>query len=63
MNGQLSSIREQYEEHGYLVVHGDAVPGVNEYNPLPRYVGGKHMPFRDQAAWNERVDHFALAKG
>jgi hypothetical protein len=26
-------------------------------------IHGKHMPFRDQAAWNERVDHLALAEG
>lgn len=29
-----------------FLLRGEAVPGVNDYNPRPRYVEGKHMPFR-----------------
>lgn len=41
-----------YEEHGYAAFHlrGDD-PGVNKYNPLPRFQPGKHMPFRDMEDW------------
>ncbi len=39
-----------------FALRGATVPGVNEYNPWPRYVEGTHMPFRDVEAWNERVD-------
>lgn len=34
-----------------FLLRGDAVPGVNDYNPFPRYVPGKHMPFRGCDAW------------
>src|SRR5438093_132609 len=34
-----------------FLLRGEAVPGVNEYNPLPRYVEGQHMPFRGCEAW------------
>lgn len=29
-----------------FLLRGEAVPGVNAYNPRPRYLPGKHMPFR-----------------
>lgn len=29
-----------------FLLRGEAVPGVNEYLPWPRYVEGRHMPFR-----------------
>ncbi len=29
-----------------FLLRGKAVPGVNNYLPWPRYVAGKHMPFR-----------------
>src|SRR6266542_137215 len=29
-----------------FLLRGQAVPGVNQYLPWPRYVEGKHMPFR-----------------
>lgn len=38
-----------------FLLRGDAVPGVNMYNLLPRYIADKHMPFRDQDAWNQGV--------
>lgn len=28
-----------------FLLRGDPVPGVNEYNPVPQYVEGRHMPF------------------
>jgi phytanoyl-CoA hydroxylase len=38
-----------------FVLRGEAVAGVNVYQPWPRYVPGRHMPFRDADAWNERA--------
>jgi ectoine hydroxylase-related dioxygenase (phytanoyl-CoA dioxygenase family) len=32
-------------------VRGQAVPGVNIYQPRPKYVPGEHMPFRGCEAW------------
>ncbi len=29
-----------------FLLRGKAVPGINEYQPWPEYVEGKHMPFR-----------------
>jgi hypothetical protein len=29
-----------------FLLRGEAVPGVNQYLPWPRYVEGRHMPFR-----------------
>ena len=29
-----------------FLLRGEAVPGINEYNPWPHYVEGKHLPFR-----------------
>jgi ectoine hydroxylase-related dioxygenase (phytanoyl-CoA dioxygenase family) len=34
-----------------LLLRGQAVPGVNIYQPWPRYVEGEHMPFRGCEAW------------
>jgi Phytanoyl-CoA dioxygenase (PhyH) len=34
-----------------FLVRGEAVPGVNEYQPRPVYVEGVHMPFRGSDAW------------
>lgn len=34
-----------------FLVRGQAVPGVNEYQPRPKYVEGEHMPFRGCEAW------------
>ena len=36
-------------------LRGHAPPGVNHYNPLPRYVPGEHMPFSDAEEWNARI--------
>jgi ectoine hydroxylase-related dioxygenase (phytanoyl-CoA dioxygenase family) len=35
-----------------FLLRGQAVNGVNEYNPWPKYVEGKHMPFRGCETWN-----------
>jgi len=32
-------------------VRGEAVPGVNVYQPRPKWVAGEHMPFRGCEAW------------
>jgi ectoine hydroxylase-related dioxygenase (phytanoyl-CoA dioxygenase family) len=34
-----------------FLLRGKAVPGINDYNPFPRYVRGRHMPFRGCEAW------------
>ncbi len=34
-----------------FLLRGRAVPGVNNYLPWPKYVEGRHMPFRESAAW------------
>jgi len=34
-----------------FLLRGEAVPGVNDYNPRPRYVEGEHLPFRGCEAW------------
>jgi ectoine hydroxylase-related dioxygenase (phytanoyl-CoA dioxygenase family) len=34
-----------------FLLRGQAVPGVNEYLPFPKYVEGEHMPFRGSEAW------------
>lgn len=34
-----------------LLLRGNAVPGINEYAPWPKYVQGEHMPFRGAESW------------
>lgn len=34
-----------------FLLRGDAVPGINDYNPWPKYVEGEHMPFRGCGSW------------
>ncbi|MFD1677348.1 phytanoyl-CoA dioxygenase family protein [Alicyclobacillus fodiniaquatilis] len=34
-----------------FLLRGEAVPGVNDYLPKPKYVEGVHMPFRGCASW------------
>lgn len=34
-----------------FILRGQPVPGVNTYQPRPRWVAGEHMPFRGCAAW------------
>lgn len=34
-----------------FLLRGQAVPGVNDYNPWPRYVEGESMPFRGCENW------------
>lgn len=35
-----------------FLLRGQAVLGVNEYNPWPKYMEGKHMPFRGCEMWS-----------
>lgn len=44
-------ILEQPWPSGFLL-RGDAVPGINSYSPLPRYVEGRHMPFSGCGRWS-----------
>jgi ectoine hydroxylase-related dioxygenase (phytanoyl-CoA dioxygenase family) len=41
-----------------FLLRGEATPGVNRYQPWPRYREGQHMPFRDWPAWNNRADRW-----
>ncbi len=34
-----------------FLLRGEAVLGVNEYNARPRYVEGRHMPFKGCDGW------------
>ncbi|MBI3852743.1 MAG: phytanoyl-CoA dioxygenase family protein [Verrucomicrobia bacterium] len=34
-----------------FLLRGEAVPGINEYAPFPKYVEGKHMPFYGSEKW------------
>ncbi|MCQ6559350.1 phytanoyl-CoA dioxygenase family protein [Paenibacillus mendelii] len=34
-----------------FMLRGQEVPGINSYLPKPKYVPGKHMPFRGCEAW------------
>jgi phytanoyl-CoA hydroxylase len=35
-----------------FLLRGAAVPGVNTYLALPKYLAGEHLPFRDCEAWS-----------
>jgi phytanoyl-CoA hydroxylase len=37
-----------------FLLRGEAVDGVNSYQPWPRYERGKHMEFMEQEEWNDR---------
>jgi ectoine hydroxylase-related dioxygenase (phytanoyl-CoA dioxygenase family) len=39
-----------------FLLRGDSVPGVNPYQPRPKYEEGKQMPFQGWQAWNEQCD-------
>jgi phytanoyl-CoA hydroxylase len=39
-----------------FLLRGKAVPGVNRYQPFPRWIEGRHMPFRDAEAWNAGLE-------
>jgi phytanoyl-CoA hydroxylase len=39
-----------------FLLRGEAKPSVNLYQPWPRYLEGKHMPFSDAKTWNERAE-------
>jgi ectoine hydroxylase-related dioxygenase (phytanoyl-CoA dioxygenase family) len=34
-----------------FLLRGEAVSGINDYNPRPRYIPGVHMPFRGCEEW------------
>lgn len=38
-------------EHQCLLLRGDAVEGINTYEPRPRWTEGEHMPFRGCEDW------------
>ena len=38
-----------------FALHGTIPSDVNDYQPWPRYVAGRHMPFPGAEAWNERA--------
>jgi hypothetical protein len=40
------SVKENERWASAFLLRGEAVPGVNEYQPRPRYVEGQHMPFQ-----------------
>ncbi len=35
-----------------FLLRGEAVPGINDYKPRPKYIPGKHMPFRGCEQWS-----------
>ncbi len=37
-----------------FLLRGEPVPGVNDYNPWPRYDPARHMPFRGAETYHER---------
>jgi len=39
-----------------FLLKGEPMPGVNRYQPWPKYAEGRHMPFGDWQAWNDRCD-------
>ncbi len=43
------------EDHRPFLLRGQAVPGVNQYEPRPRYVEGEHMPFKGNDTWNDTL--------
>lgn len=38
-----------------FLLRGKAVPGINDYNPWPRFDASVHMPFQGCDTWNERI--------
>jgi ectoine hydroxylase-related dioxygenase (phytanoyl-CoA dioxygenase family) len=41
---------------GAFMLRGQAQKGVNEYNPWPKYVEGRHMQFSDRREWNQKCE-------
>lgn len=48
-------IAEQKHPSAFML-RGHAVSGVNEYNPWPKYVAGRHMPFSGWQEWNQKCE-------
>ncbi|NIR51448.1 phytanoyl-CoA dioxygenase family protein [candidate division KSB1 bacterium] len=44
-----------------FILRGQAVANINQYNPWPKYVEGKHMRFSGTERWNIRCDHVNAA--
>jgi phytanoyl-CoA hydroxylase len=44
-----------------FMLRGRPVPGVNHYNPWPRFAGGENMPFHDWPQWNRRAEEWNRA--
>ncbi|MEX2535024.1 MAG: phytanoyl-CoA dioxygenase family protein [Trueperaceae bacterium] len=41
-----------------FLLRGEALPGVNEYQPWPRYRAGDHMPFSGKEEWNDSSEEW-----
>lgn len=39
-----------------FLLRGEAVPGVNQYQPWPTHIADRHMPFKGQKQWNEQCE-------
>lgn len=47
-------VKNKYENHENILLRGKSSPNVkNVYAQRPRYISGKHMPFRGYEEWNE----------
>lgn len=44
-----------------FILRGDPLANINQYNPWPKYVAGKHMRFNGTERWNSRCDHVNAA--
>lgn len=44
-----------------FILRGQAVANINQYNPWPKYVEGKHMRFKGAEQWNARCDQVNAA--
>ncbi|MCG8607225.1 phytanoyl-CoA dioxygenase family protein [bacterium] len=44
-----------------FVLRGQAAADINQYNPWPKYVEGKHMGFRGAERWNRRCNQMNAA--
>lgn len=43
------------DDVGPFLLRGAAVPGINAYEPRPRWVEGEHMPFKGSDTWNDTL--------
>ena len=47
----VARLRFRLTEGSEILLRGRAVPGVNKYQPRPKYIEGKCMPFRGFEEW------------